>query len=390
MIRQIFKISLMNLRNLPSRFGISSVVVVGIGGVVGVLVAILAMASGFESALSSGASSDRVILLREGSTDEMSSSIGQADVALIETLPGVAALSPELYTVVDIPKMDTGTYANLIARGVGTGAFEVRPEIEIVAGRNFEPGRTEIIAGVKAATEFRGLDVGAEVPLRDSMWQVVGHFEAAGSAYESEIWLDFPAALNAFRRNSATSLRVRLDSPASFEELKQAIEADPRLQVQVLSELSFMERQSATLRQTIKSFGYAVAVIIATQYDVYRRIHTNHRNRDASSNWLLKRANSGIGDDRSLDSRDSWRRVRRIVFLHHLQWVHRRDIESGCFFTSGVRLQCFNRDRVSRYDMGGRDRLLRWLAACHQRRVYSDHNRTARRIARHIHSNFVA
>ena len=263
MIKQILKISLVNLRNLPSRFGISSVVVVGIGGVVGVLVAILAMASGFESALSSGASSDRVIVLRDGSTDEMASSIGPEEIALIEILPGVAAHSPELYTVVDVPKMDTGTYANLIARGVGAGAFEVRPEIEIVEGRNFVPGRTEIIAGVKAASEFRGLAVGSEVSLRDSTWQVVGHFEAAGSAYESEIWLDFPAALNAFRRFSATSLRIRLDSPADFDVLSEAIEAESRLQVQVISEPSFMEGQSVVLRQIIRSFGYAVAVIMA-------------------------------------------------------------------------------------------------------------------------------
>ena len=263
MIKQILKISLMNLRNLPSRFGISSVVVVGIGGVVGVLVAILAMASGFESALSSGASSDRVIVLRDGATDEMASSIGPEEIALIEILPGVAAHSPELYTVVDVPKMDTGTYANLIARGVGAGAFEVRPEIEIVEGRNFVPGRTEIIAGVKAASEFRGLAVGSEVSLRDSTWQVVGHFEAAGSAYESEIWLDFPAALNAFRRFSATSLRIRLDSPADFDVLSEAIEAESRLQVQVISEPSFMEGQSVVLRQIIRSFGYAVAAIMA-------------------------------------------------------------------------------------------------------------------------------
>ena len=263
MFTQIIKISLMNLRNLPSRLGVSSVVVVGIGGVVGVLVAILAMASGFESALSSGASPDRVILLRDGSTDEMSSSVTQQEIAIIQTLPGVVAGSPELYTVVDVQKMDTGTYANLIARGVGLEAFEVRPEVDIVKGRNFVPGRTEIIAGVKAAKEFRGLEVGSTVSLRDSSWDVVGHFEAAGSAYESEIWLDFPAALNAFRRNSATSMRLRLDSPSSIDALTQAIETDPRLQMKPQPEASFMEGQSTTMRTLIKTFGYVVAVIMA-------------------------------------------------------------------------------------------------------------------------------
>lgn len=263
MLTQIFKISMMNLRNLPSRYGVSSVVVVGIGGVVGVLVAILAMATGFQSVLSSGAASDRVILLRDGSTDEMASGVSQQEIQLIETLPGVTAMSAELYTVVDVPKMDTGTYANLIARGVGAGAFEVRPEVEIVEGRNFETGRTELIAGVKAASEFRGLDVGSDVSLRDSTWRVVGHFEAGGSAYESEIWLDFPASLSAFRRNSASSLRIRLDSPTSFEALEEAIKKDPRLGVRVQTETSFMEGQSATLRQTIVTFGYGVAAIMA-------------------------------------------------------------------------------------------------------------------------------
>lgn len=263
MFEQIIKISLMNLRNLPSRLGVSSVVVVGIGGVVGVLVAILAMASGFEAALSSGASSDRAILLRDGSSDEMSSSVTQSEVALIETFTGVEAFSPELYTVVDIPKQDTNTFANLISRGVGPGAFDVRPEVEIVKGRKFETGRTEIIAGVKAASEFAGLEVGSTIDLRDSEWQVVGHFEANGSAYESEIWLDFQSALSAFRRFGATSMRIRLDSPGSLEGLQAAIENDPRLQVRAISESAFLEGQSTTLKGLIQRFGYGVAVIMA-------------------------------------------------------------------------------------------------------------------------------
>ena len=40
-------------RNVPSRLGSSSVIVVGIAGVVGVLVAILSMATGFRLALNS-------------------------------------------------------------------------------------------------------------------------------------------------------------------------------------------------------------------------------------------------------------------------------------------------------------------------------------------------
>ena len=263
MIEQILKISLMNLRNLPSRIGISSVVVVGIGGVVGVLVAILAMASGFETALSSGASPDRVIVLRDSSSDEMSSVISTEEIGIVENLPGIAAISTEIYTVVDVEKQATGTFANLVARGVSEGAFEVRPEIKIVEGENFQTGRNQIIAGVKAASEFRGLDVGSTVSLRNSTWEVVGHFEAAGSAYESEIWLDYVAAQSAFRRTLASSIRIRLDSPASLQQLSDAVAADPRLPLDVRAEQEFLEGQSTTLRSLIKSFGYGVAVIMA-------------------------------------------------------------------------------------------------------------------------------
>ena len=193
----------------------------------------------------------------------MSSTISQLEIAILETVPGVVAGSPELYTVVDIQKKDTDTYANLIARGIGLDAFDVRPEVEIVEGRNFEPGRTEIIAGVKAAKEFKGLEVGSTVSLRDSTWDVVGHFEAGGSAFESEIWLDFPAALNAFRRPVASSMRLRLESSNAFDGLVQAIENDPRLQVKAQRESSFLAGQSTAMRQLIKTFGYIVAVIMA-------------------------------------------------------------------------------------------------------------------------------
>ena len=263
MLEQILKISLMNLRNLPSRLGISSVVVVGVGGVVGVLVAILAMASGFDSALSSGAAADRVIVLRGNSPDEMSSSVTPGEIGIVENMPGVAAFSEEIYAVVDIPKRDTGTYANLVARGVTQRAFEVRPEIEIVQGNTLQPGRFQIIAGVKAAKEFEGLVVGSTVELRNSEWDVIGHFEAGGSAYESEIWMDFTSAQSALRRSVASSLRIRLDSVNALPQLRDAIDEDPRLSFSVLPESEFLERQSTALRSLITNFGYGVAVIMA-------------------------------------------------------------------------------------------------------------------------------
>ena len=71
MFKQIWEITLMNLRNLRSRIGSSSVIVVGIAGVVAVLVGLLSMASGFTAALQSTSKPDRALVMRDGSTGEM-------------------------------------------------------------------------------------------------------------------------------------------------------------------------------------------------------------------------------------------------------------------------------------------------------------------------------
>ena len=264
MFGQIIEITVMNLRNLPSRLGSSSVIVVGIGGVVGVLIAILAMAAGFESTLDRGGAADRAIVLRGGSTSELSSGIGIEERALLPTMPGVVLASPELYVVADVPKRSTGTDANVIVRGVGQAAFQLRDEVEIVEGRNFEPGKGELIAGRGAHIQFAGIDVGSTVRIRQNDLRVVGIFEADGSAYESELWMDLIVAQSAFRREGGvTSLRLRVDSPDRIEDLALQVEEDPRLDLTVQGEQEFFSSQSANLTATIRGFGTAVAIIMA-------------------------------------------------------------------------------------------------------------------------------
>lgn len=264
MLRQIVEITLMNLKNLPSRIGSSSVIVVGIAGVVGVMVAILAMAAGFKGTLDRGGEPDRAVVLRGGSDSELSSGILIDETRIVASMEGVLAASSELYTVADVPKRSTGLDANLIVRGVTAAAFEVRDEVEIVAGRNFEPGRGELIAGRGAHLEFEGIDLGSTVQLRQSEWTVVGIFEANGSAYESELWVDLPLALSAFRRgDTASSMRLRVDDPGRIDELAKRVVEDPRLDLKVTAEDAYFASQSGTLAQTIETFGLAVAVIMA-------------------------------------------------------------------------------------------------------------------------------
>ena len=264
MFAQIVEITWLNLRNLPSRLGSSLVIVVGIAGVVGVMVAILAMAAGFRSTLDRGGDADRAIVLRGGSDSELSSGISINEMNIVASMEGVTEASGELYVVADVPKRSTGLGANLIVRGVSQPAFAVHDEVQIVEGRHFAPGKGEVIAGRGASAQFAGVDVGGTIELRGSDWAVVGIFSANGSAYESELWADLPVAQSAFRRGATvSSMRVRVDSPQRIDEIAKRIEDDPRLDLALESEQEYLAGQSEQLTQTIETFGYLVAVIMA-------------------------------------------------------------------------------------------------------------------------------
>ena len=263
-LRQIIAVTWLNLANLPKRLGSSSVIVVGISGVTAVLVALLAMAAGFEATLDRTGAADQAIVLRAGSDNEVSSEISVLEMQLLASLDGVVGSSGELYAVVDMVKRTTGLEANAVLRGVEPQAVELREAFQIVKGRGLEPGKAELIAGRGAHREFTGIELGRQVLLRDHLWTIVGIFEAGGSAYESELWADLPVAQSAFRREgSVNSLRLRVETPDRIDDLSQAITDDPRLNVSPQSEYAYFAKQSASLTRTLELFGRVVAIIMA-------------------------------------------------------------------------------------------------------------------------------
>jgi len=264
MLGQVFEITVMNLKNLPSRLGSSAVIVVGIAGVVGVMVAILAMAAGFRATLDRGGEPDRAIVLRGGSDSELSSAISIAEMNVVSSMEGVALASGELYTVADVPKRSTGLDANLIVRGVTPAAFDLHQAVQVVEGRNFATGKSELIAGRGAHLEFAGIDIGSTLDVRGGEWTVVGIFEADGSAFESELWMDLAVAQSAFRRGeSVSSMRVRVDSPARIPELAERVENEPRLDLKLVGEEEYFAAQAGSLATQIEGFGIAIAIIMA-------------------------------------------------------------------------------------------------------------------------------
>lgn len=270
-IRETSAVTVMSLASLGSRLGSSLVIVIGIGGVVAVLTAMLAMAEGFQKTVQSAGRADHALVLRDGSNEELSSGLSGEQTDLIRTAPGIARhsdgtvlVSPEVFVVSDVPKRSTGTNANLPVRGVTKTAPLLRQEFNIIEGRMFEPGRAEMIAGRSAADQFQGLEIGSTLSVRGSDWEVVGIFATGGDVYESETWVDAPVAQAAFRRgNSFQSVRVALDSVEAFDQFATAMEADRRLEVDVIREDEYFAKQSQALSATIRGFGLIVAIIMA-------------------------------------------------------------------------------------------------------------------------------
>jgi len=271
-LNQVLQITLINLQNVPRRLGTSLVVVVGIAGVVGVLVSVLAMAEGFRHTLASTGRPTRVIMLRAGSDSELSSGLARDQAVVLGSLPGIARdaagrplLSAELVVMVDLPRKGESDPNNVPFRGVQPAALAIRDEVRVVEGRPFARGVREVIVGRKASRQFTGLEVGSRIAFRDSDWAVVGIFESGGDVHESEIWADTEVAMSAFRRSGFQSATAVLadGSDAGLAGLKEAIARDRRLSINVLREPEYYAKQATILSKLIDVLGYSVAVFMA-------------------------------------------------------------------------------------------------------------------------------
>ncbi len=268
-INQIVQVCWMNLKNIPQRWGTSLVVVVGIAGVVGVLTAMLSMSAGFKATLGKAGHEDRAIVMRSGANSELSSGLTREQVDVIKSAPGIRRsadgkpiASAELLVIADLPKADTGTLANAAVRGVQPEAFTLRPEVKIIAGRNFTPGPRELIVGKQAAVNFANLKVGSQIDFRDSAWTVVGIFEAAGGVHESELWADAEVVQNAYRRNGFQSVTAQLEDKSAMTRFKDSLTTDPRLQVKAETLKQYFSAQSEGLTKLINILGYTVGLIM--------------------------------------------------------------------------------------------------------------------------------
>ena len=269
-ISQVASVTKFGLLSIPQRAGSTAAAVIGISGVVAVLVGVLSIAEGFRKVMSASAAPDSAVVLRSGADSEMVSGFDRENTRIIADAPGLARsaqgalASAELFVIINLPKRSTATDANVPLRGVEDAAFQVRDQAKIVAGRKFERGKNEVIVGVGAAKQFAGLEVGNKIKVGRYEWPVVGVFSAGGGTAESEIWTDATVLQGAYNRgDSFQSVYTRLRSPSAFQEFKDALTTDPRLNVKVLRQTEFYAEQSTAVTKLITTLGVLVASLMA-------------------------------------------------------------------------------------------------------------------------------
>ncbi|MEO8524438.1 MAG: ABC transporter permease [Caldimonas sp.] len=270
--RQAASVANVGISTLRQRLGSSAVIVVGIAGVVGVLVALLAMAEGYSQTLRATGSADTAVVMRGASASEVMSVMDHDSVVQIEQTAGIARdaagkpiASDELVVAANLPiKGGVGDEESSVQlRGVGEQAWAVRPQVKIVEGRTFKPGLRELIVGRGAARQFAGMTPGQEIKLGTNQWTVVGIF-ASGDALESEVWGDAAVVADTYRRGSGrASVTVRLADPKSFDAFKAALEANPQLKIDASTTLDYFNKQSEGMTKIIRAMGIAVGAIMA-------------------------------------------------------------------------------------------------------------------------------
>jgi len=270
-MRQIFMVIGMNLRNLPQRTGASLVIVIGIAGVVGVLISVLAMAVGFASTIAGAGSPDRALILSSGALQDAVSSIESDEVPNILQAPGIAKDpegrpigAAEALAQVSVEPKGGGKPTNVALRGVASVESELRPEIRLAEGRMFRPGLHELVVG-RTLEERYDLGLGSHVKFQNGEWLVVGVFASAGpSLLDSEIFTDAQTLLAAYQRTWFNSVTVRLADSGSLDPLKHALAADPTLHVSVYRESTYTAARSRGFNTLLRGIGYFIGAMMGT------------------------------------------------------------------------------------------------------------------------------
>lgn len=258
-----------NIRNLIVRKSSTLITAFTVGLTIGVFLMVMALAKGIDLTLASSGEPMNVIVVREGSTAELNSNVSRENLDAIKFLDGVARegdqplVSPETITLIYKARKGMSQGSNVVIRGTGPMSTKLRSGFKLIAGRLFQPGKTEAVVSKRIAERFQGLDMGDKFKIQTTEYTVVGLFEAGGKAFESEIWVDGNSLASSTKRDSYSSVLLRAKDQASMDALEKRITDDQRLHLKAVSERKFYEDQQGTSSGLLKGLAVFIAFIMA-------------------------------------------------------------------------------------------------------------------------------
>ena len=258
-----------NLRNLVVRKGSTLATAFTIGLTVAVFLMVMALARGIDMTLSSSGDPLNVIVVREGSTAELNSSVSREQFNDLRYLDGVVRegdqplATAEMITLIYKPRKGMSQGSNVTVRGVQPMSFKLHSGFNVVSGRTFQPGLTEAVVSKRISERFQGLDVGDRFRIQTTDYTVVGVFESSGKAFESEIWVDLNSLASTTKRESFSTALLRVKDEGALAALSKRITDDPKLHLKAVSERQFYEDQQGIASGMLKGLAIFISFIMA-------------------------------------------------------------------------------------------------------------------------------
>ncbi len=261
---------------IPLRYNIGSLwvrrtgtlmAVLGIGFTVSIVVVMMALVNGLDSTFVDTGQENQLIVIRKGGLNEVNSYFLRDLYPTIKFMPGIAKAAGgeplvvgESIVIVNHTRLK-GDTSNLIVRGTSEMGYVLRPEVKVVEGRTFRPGLREINVSRSVSKRFQSMALGQSVHFARSDWKVVGVFDAAGTAFDSEVWADYGDISDEWGRPSYSSILLRAENANAAADIQKRIAADRRLNLQALQQRAYYAEQTST-SIGIKALGYFIAIVM--------------------------------------------------------------------------------------------------------------------------------
>jgi putative ABC transport system permease protein len=259
-----------SFRNLLTRRLTTVLTAAGMALVVFVFASIVMLAEGLEKTLVETGSFDNAVVIRRSANSEVQSGIDRLQADIVETQPEVALgergrrlLAKELVVLITMEKRGGDSSANVVIRGISKASLALRPQVRLVAGRVPSPGSSEIMVGESVARRFKNVGLGDRLVFAMRSWSVVGIFDAGNTGFSSEIWGDVDQLMQAFRRPVYSSVIFKLRNASEFAGLKQRIESDPRLTLEVKRERVYYQDQSKAMAKFLRILGFSLTMVFS-------------------------------------------------------------------------------------------------------------------------------